>query len=55
MTVPTPVLVEHRGPVAIVTLNRPDQLNALAPDQALKASTPRFSAAYPPSATGDAP
>lgn len=35
MTVPTPVLVEHRGPVAIVTLNRPDQLNALAPDQAL--------------------
>jgi enoyl-CoA hydratase len=35
MTMPTPVLVEHRGPVAIVTLNRPDQLNALAPDQAL--------------------
>jgi enoyl-CoA hydratase len=44
MTAPTPasggdgaepVLVEHRGPVAIVTLNRPDRLNALSPDQAL--------------------
>jgi len=32
---PEPVLVEHRGPVAIVTLNRPDHLNALSPDKAL--------------------
>jgi enoyl-CoA hydratase/carnithine racemase len=29
------VLVEHRGPVAVVTLNRPDHLNALSPDNAL--------------------
>ena len=35
MTAPTPVLVEHRGPVAVVTLNRPDHLNALSPDNAL--------------------
>jgi enoyl-CoA hydratase/carnithine racemase len=26
-----PVLVEHRGPVAVVTLNRPEHLNALSP------------------------
>jgi enoyl-CoA hydratase len=36
MTAPTEcVLVEHRGPVAIVTLNRPDRLNALTSDEAL--------------------
>ena len=35
MTAPTPVLVEHRGPVAVITLNRPDHLNALSPDNAL--------------------
>jgi enoyl-CoA hydratase len=29
-----PVLVEHRGPVAVVTLNRPEHLNALSPGQA---------------------
>jgi len=29
-----PVLVEHRGPVAVVTLNRPDRLNAFSRDQA---------------------
>jgi len=43
MTAPTPaggryraepVLVEHRGPVAVVTLNRPDRLNAFSPGQA---------------------
>jgi len=28
------VLVEHRGPVTVVTLNRPDRLNALTPEQA---------------------
>jgi enoyl-CoA hydratase len=35
MTASEPLLVEHRGPVAIVTLNRPDRLNALGPDNAL--------------------
>lgn len=29
-----PVLVERRGPVTILTLNRPDQLNAISPAQA---------------------
>ena len=54
MTAPTPVLVEHRGPVAVVTLNRPDHLKAPSADNALQHMTAEIRAQVLCSLTGDA-